>query len=165
MSDLLYLIQKRTEESAQRDLLDDIEDQKHSVFRLLHEFRNEVSAYIDLTEKDPETCSARVNELRARVLYVLEEYLLPEPVTPKQTERSLPREDAPRLKTNREKVFGLMSDGQWHTSIEICKVGGSQGLRRLRELRAEGRVISKRRVRSGSGLFEYRITYTHSRST
>jgi len=40
--------------------------------------------------------------------------------------------------TQRAKVFKLMSDGEWHTSMEVLIAsGGTEGLRRLRELRGQ----------------------------
>jgi hypothetical protein len=40
-------------------------------------------------------------------------------------------------KSRRENVWRLLRDGQWHTTMEIndVTVGGSEGCRRLRELR------------------------------
>lgn len=64
---------------------------------------------------------------------------------------------APRLDSARGRVLHLLLDRQWHTSPAICDpaVGGSEGLRRLRELRAEGWWIEKRRATAG--LYEYRL--------
>jgi hypothetical protein len=61
--------------------------------------------------------------------------------------------------TARERVWALMVDGLWHTGPEIAspEVGGSEGLRRLREFRKAGCVIDKRR-RSG-GTWEYRLVH------
>ena len=68
--------------------------------------------------------------------------------------------------TRRNLVFRLMSDGKWHKTMDICGavVGGSEGTRRLRELRKECEeglrsgwsTIEKRRV-SGSTQYEYRL--------
>lgn len=64
--------------------------------------------------------------------------------------------------TRRENVYNLlMSDGGWHTTAEInsVEVGGTEGTRRLRELRARlsgGFVIEKRKAQ-GSTMWEYRI--------
>lgn len=63
--------------------------------------------------------------------------------------------------TYKEDVRELLLDGRWHTTSEINNVlvGGSEGTRRLRELRAEGAVIHKRRI-CGSSQFEYRLVLT-----
>ena len=81
---------------------------------------------------------------------------------------SLP-DDKKRLKSNRERVTDLMSDGKWHSANEICQpeIGGREGLRRLRELRKEpGVTVEKRRKTKGIsasahytvlGTWEYRL--------
>tara|TARA_Y100001963_G_C6728722_1_gene422764 strand:- start:180 stop:452 length:273 start_codon:yes stop_codon:yes gene_type:complete len=71
---------------------------------------------------------------------------------------SLP-DDKKRLKSNRERVMRLMLDLKWHSANEICQpeIGGREGLRRLRELRKQGYVVSKRRVKEAGGAYEYRI--------
>lgn len=53
-------------------------------------------------------------------------------------------------------VLRLLADGHWHTTAEIssAEVGGSEGTRRLRELRREGYEIQKRRH---SDQYEYRL--------
>jgi len=64
---------------------------------------------------------------------------------------------APRLDTARGRVLHLLDDLQWHRSQAITDpaVGGSEGLRRVRELRAAGHVIEKRRV--SAGVYEYQL--------
>lgn len=49
--------------------------------------------------------------------------------------------DRSEAATRRIAVWGLLKDGAWHTTMEINDVttGGSEGCRRLRELRAECR--------------------------
>jgi hypothetical protein len=44
--------------------------------------------------------------------------------------------------TRRGNVWRLLSDGQWHTTMEVnaVDVGGSEGCRRVRELREECRT-------------------------
>jgi len=65
-------------------------------------------------------------------------------------------QDMADLAAGRGRVLDLMADGQWHTADEIRAVArGSEGLRRLRELRHR-HTIEKRRVRD-SRLFEYRM--------
>ncbi len=66
-------------------------------------------------------------------------------------------------KTRRENVRKLLinppagSDG-WISGVTLCDpaIGGSEGLRRVRELRAEGWTIEKRRM-ANSDAFEYRL--------
>lgn len=68
--------------------------------------------------------------------------------------------------TRRSLVFRRMSDGKWHKTMDICgaAVGGSEGTRRVRELRKECRdglrsgwnTIDKRKV-VGSTQYEYRL--------
>lgn len=56
------------------------------------------------------------------------------------------------------RVFELMRDGNWHDAIAIrAAAQGSEGLRRLRELRAKGYQIDKRKTAGGGRLFEYRL--------
>jgi len=65
--------------------------------------------------------------------------------------------DAERLDTARDRVLDFMGDGQWHKAHEITDpgVGGSEGLRRLRELRADGYKVYKRKHTEGT--WEYSI--------
>ena len=81
----------------------------------------------------------------------------------------LTKADKKRLKSNRQRVADLMSDGKWHTATEICDpfIGGREGLRRLRELRKDGCIVDKRRKTRGVsasahytvlGTWEYRVT-------
>ena len=55
--------------------------------------------------------------------------------------------DIPDLDAQRGRVFKLMLDGNWHEGPEILQVArGTEGLRRMRELRKmPGVVIEKRR--------------------
>lgn len=55
-------------------------------------------------------------------------------------------------------VLSLLSDYQWHSTSEIesVHVGGSQGTRRLRELRADGAKIIKRK-KAQSTQYEYKM--------
>ena len=67
------------------------------------------------------------------------------------------------LETRREYVKELLSDGCWHKTGEINskEIGGTEGTRRLRELREErygGLVIEKRKEQNGDE-FEYRIIF------
>lgn len=68
--------------------------------------------------------------------------------------------DGPRLTSQLEKVREFMADGEWHTLAEIAWAahGSEAGVSaRLRQLRAMGRLIEKRRRGHRSGLWEYRI--------
>ena len=68
----------------------------------------------------------------------------------------LNHKDMVELGGGRKRVRTLMQDGQWHSAEEIRQVAeGSEGLRRLRELRKKF-YIEKRRI-SGSRHFEYRM--------
>jgi len=64
---------------------------------------------------------------------------------------------APRLDSARGRVLHLLLDRQWHAAHAITDpaVGGSEGLRRMWELRAAGCVIDKRRA--SAGVYEYRL--------
>jgi len=67
--------------------------------------------------------------------------------------------DRPRLATAKTKVARLMQDQRWHSAAAIRRVGGSEGLRRMRELRKDGWKIIKRRPAEDSGSWEYRATW------
>lgn len=54
----------------------------------------------------------------------------------------------------RAKVLALLQDGQYHSTSEIVSVGGLDGARRLRELRAAGHQIV---ARKRGNLAEYRL--------
>ena len=62
------------------------------------------------------------------------------------------------LEGRRRMVAALLRDMEWHTTAEINApdVGGSEGTRRLRELRAVGYIIDQRR-RENSDQWEYRL--------
>ena len=51
----------------------------------------------------------------------------------------------------------VKTPGGWLTREQINSVGGTDGMRRLRELRAEGVSIEKRRVAGSTRHFEYRL--------
>jgi O-acetyl-ADP-ribose deacetylase (regulator of RNase III) len=75
--------------------------------------------------------------------------------------------DRESAKTRRENVWKLLVDGKWHSTMEInaARVGGSEGCRRLRELRAECKKgkrpgwvrIERRRKVSDSTQCEYKL--------
>jgi hypothetical protein len=70
----------------------------------------------------------------------------------------------PAHDARREQVWNLLLDEEWHTTAEISSaaVGGSEGTRRLRELRARCAVhllpgcIEKRKALEGTQ-YEYRL--------
>lgn len=61
--------------------------------------------------------------------------------------------------TKKEAVRKALRKGRWTPGYELTRpdVGGTEGLRRLRELRAEGLNVQMRRAKHGN-YFEYRIT-------
>ena len=71
-------------------------------------------------------------------------------------------EDLESFKLGVRKVYQLMKDSRWHSGREICEAaGGSEGLRRMRELRSELRgrgFIIERRKKADSREFEYRLS-------
>ena len=72
-------------------------------------------------------------------------------------------QDLPDLDSQRGKVLDLLLDRRWHTGPEILRVsGGTEGLRRLRELRTlPGYTIERRKAVNpfsrGKRVFEYRL--------
>ena len=63
-------------------------------------------------------------------------------------------DDLARLRAGVKRVYLLMQDGAWHTGPEICAAArGSEGLRRLRELRVHYEIEKRRQW----NLWEYRI--------
>ena len=73
--------------------------------------------------------------------------------------------DVQELHAGEKRVWELMEDGQWHTSIEICQAAGehgipaTEGLRRLRAtyplLEGVGLTARKRRKMGTKRLWEY----------
>jgi hypothetical protein len=62
--------------------------------------------------------------------------------------------------TRKEQVLHRLAGGDWVDGPELAneQVGGSEGLRRLRELRTEGAVIEERKhPDSGRDIFQYRL--------
>lgn len=73
----------------------------------------------------------------------------------------LSRQDVNHLKNQRARVLYLMLDGNWHSAQEILEfAGGSEGLRRLRELRDIPNVTIERKRSLGRAFF-YRLQYKH----
>lgn len=60
--------------------------------------------------------------------------------------------------TARERVYNILKSRRWTPGYELTApgVGGSEGLRRLRELRADGFEIKSRKIEN-SNAFEYRL--------
>jgi len=66
--------------------------------------------------------------------------------------------DLPDLDTQRWRVLELVADGQWHLAPEIVEAaGGSEGLRRLRELRRIPFVAIERKRIEDRRLWAYRL--------
>jgi hypothetical protein len=71
--------------------------------------------------------------------------------------------DYTRLRNLADRVFDVMSDGQWHTIDGVQKLtGGSHGgtAARIRDLRKEkfgAHIVERRRVAGHNGLHEYRL--------
>lgn len=67
---------------------------------------------------------------------------------------------APVAGTRRERVLAVLTaaGGGWVTGAALCApdVGGSEGLRRVRELRSAGVNVETRPARSGTG-WDYRL--------
>lgn len=72
----------------------------------------------------------------------------------------LSRQDVRDLKNQRAKVLYLMLDGMWHAGHEILTwSGGTEGLRRMRELREIPGVSIERMRPAGKRDFYYRLKY------
>ena len=71
-----------------------------------------------------------------------------------------PSLDLDRLTNNLQRVYALLLDGRWHTAEEIRSIGGSEGTRRVRDLRGAtwGPLkVNRRRVEGSPGLWAYRL--------
>ena len=66
--------------------------------------------------------------------------------------------DHAKLNKAKDRIYRLLLDGQFHTTMEIINAGGASGLRRLRELRAEGHPIDCEPI-EGSNEWRYRLGY------
>jgi len=62
----------------------------------------------------------------------------------------------PNAKTSRARVLALLERGGWVRTATINDVGGSEGTRRLRELRRDGWTIERRRDPE-SNQWQYRL--------
>jgi len=73
--------------------------------------------------------------------------------------RSATEKDRRELSGGMQRILNLLKDGAWHTAAEVLEVAkGSEGLRRLRDLRAKGYNIEARRSAEDSRMFVYRLT-------
>lgn len=69
----------------------------------------------------------------------------------------LTESDLPRLNSQKRNVWNLMCDGRWHHSSAIVShAGGTEGLRRMRELR-EMPGVEIERTREPNMSWSYRI--------
>jgi len=75
------------------------------------------------------------------------------------TASSLPSPSYVHLGDRQLAVYNILKDGEWHDGPELTHpaVGGSEGLRRLRELRAKGYTIEMRRKAKGRTTRQYRL--------
>ena len=70
----------------------------------------------------------------------------------------LRRQDVQDLKNQRSRVLWLMLDGDWHSGQEIVRVaGGTEGLRRLRELREIPNIAIERKRMNERREYLYRL--------
>lgn len=65
------------------------------------------------------------------------------------------------MQTRKQAVLAALRPRRWTPghALTTPEVGGSEGLRRVRELRADGFDIKSRQI-EGSSAFEYRLTRT-----
>ena len=57
--------------------------------------------------------------------------------------------------TQKEKFLALLSDGQWHDTVELNSIAWRYGAR-LHDLRNDGNVLEKRKV-EGSKIEQWRL--------
>lgn len=60
------------------------------------------------------------------------------------------RDELVRLSANAARVLELLSDGLWHTNMELVAVGGIRAVGRCWDLQRAGHVIAKEHVHGGS---------------
>lgn len=69
--------------------------------------------------------------------------------------------------TRKERVLKVLNDHKWHFASELTtqKTGGSEGLRRVRELRAEGYPIEGPKTVRNRATKQYRLAIGAKRSS
>ena len=60
------------------------------------------------------------------------------------------------MEKSKDRVLMLLASNEWVSTWDLVQAGGTEGLRRLRELRNEGYVIEKRR-KEDSAQWEYHL--------
>ena len=82
---------------------------------------------------------------------------MPIPAPPPVRPMTTPQNARKWHPTGKERVLAVLLDRRWHFGHELCvpEVGGSEGLRRLRELRKDW--IIEMRKRDGRASREYRL--------
>ena len=80
-------------------------------------------------------------------------------------------EDQKRIAAQRQRVWAVMSDAQWHTLAELSAKTGdpeasvSARLRDFRRLEHGGHTVERRRVVDGGGQWEYRLQVNDGSNT
>jgi len=68
--------------------------------------------------------------------------------------------DRARLARQYDRVYSVMSDGEWRTLRDISSYTSSPEASvsaRLRDARKDGNIVLRRRVPGGNGLHEYKL--------
>ena len=65
------------------------------------------------------------------------------------------RAEIDRLNRNEARCLDLLSDGLWHSNMDLVYVGGIRAIGRLHALKAKGYEIAKRHVEGGR--WDYRL--------
>lgn len=56
----------------------------------------------------------------------------------------------------RDRILQMLEEGNWVTTMDLVQAGGTEGPRRLRELREFGYLIERRSIKD-SNQWEYRL--------